>query len=62
VTEQFYTEVDCAKRKEFARIENIRYVVVGSLERQKYSGVAQLDFSCFNPIAQAGEYSLYEVN
>lgn len=62
VTEQFYTEADCAKRKEYALIENIRYVVVGSLERQKYTNVAQLDFSCFNPIAQAGEYSLYEVN
>jgi uncharacterized membrane protein len=62
VTEQFYTEADCAKRKEYALVEQIRYVVVGSLERQKYTNVAQLDFSCFNPIAQAGEYSLYEVN
>jgi uncharacterized membrane protein len=61
ITDEFYKEVDCVRRKETAQKENIKYVVVGSLERQKYTDVANLDFSCFTPIAQRGEYSLYEV-
>jgi uncharacterized membrane protein len=61
ITDSFYKEADCAKRKEIAAQEKIRYVVVGSLERQKYSDITSQDFSCFNPLAQRGAYSLYEV-
>jgi uncharacterized membrane protein len=61
VSEQIFTELDCAKRKEFAQLENIRYIVVGSLERQKYADITTRDFSCLQPLAQAREYSLYEV-
>jgi uncharacterized membrane protein len=59
VTDEFYKSGDCARRKAIASEEKIKYIVVGSLERQKYPEVASSDFSCFNPLAQQGEYSLY---
>jgi uncharacterized membrane protein len=61
ISDQIYNEDDCAKRKEFAQSEKIRYIVVGSLERQRYTEIASKDFSCLQPIAQSKEYSLYEV-
>jgi uncharacterized membrane protein len=61
ISDQIYREDDCAKRKEFAQSERIRYIVVGSLEKQRYADVAMKDFSCLQPIAQSREYSLYEV-
>ena len=61
VTDEMYREVSCEKRKEMAIREKISYVVVGTLERKNYSGVENLDFSCFIPAARAEQYALYQV-
>lgn len=60
VTDDFYKEADCAARRDLAQRERIRYVVVGSLEKAKYSNVYELDFSCFTTLAKKGDYSLYQ--
>ncbi|MFO0416345.1 MAG: DUF2298 domain-containing protein [Pseudomonadota bacterium] len=61
ITEQIYTEQDCLKRRDIASAERIRYIVVGSLERQRYQRISELDFSCLTPLAVQGDYSLYLV-
>lgn len=61
ITDEVYREQSCEKRKEIAAREQIKYVVVGTLERKNYSGVENLDFSCFIPVARADQYALYTV-
>jgi hypothetical protein len=61
VTEQFYKETDCVARRDLAARESIRYVVVGSKERERYSELAGLDFSCFTKLAEKDQYTLYRV-
>jgi uncharacterized membrane protein len=59
LTAKWYKEPDCTKRKELAKLEQISYIVVGSLEQQKYPEVGNIDFSCFTRIIQERDYSLY---
>jgi uncharacterized membrane protein len=61
VTKEFYNENDCAARKEIARREKIRYVVVGTLEEKAYPGAGAKDYSCFAPVIKSGDYWLYQI-
>jgi uncharacterized membrane protein len=61
VTKQIYNENDCAGRKDIARQEKIRYVVVGTLEEKAYPGARSKDYSCFAPVIRSGDYSLYQI-
>lgn len=59
VTDDFYKQSDCVARRDIAVKEKINYIVVGSLEKQKYPALSTLDFSCFTTIAEQGDYKLY---
>lgn len=61
VTEQFYKEANCVARRELAAREQIRYVVVGTKERERYTDLGTLDFSCFTKLAEKEQYALYRV-
>jgi len=61
VTKEIYNENDCAARKEKARQEQIRYIVVGTLERKAYPGSENKDYSCFASVIKSGDYALYQI-
>jgi uncharacterized membrane protein len=61
VTEQFYKEANCVARRDLASREQIRYVVVGTKERERYTELGTLDFSCFTKLAEKEQYTLYRV-
>jgi uncharacterized membrane protein len=61
VTEQFYKETNCLARRDLASREQIRYVVVGAKERERYAELGSLDFSCFTKLAEKEQYTLYRV-
>jgi uncharacterized membrane protein len=61
VTKELYNEKDCAARKEIARREKIRYLVVGTLEEKAYPGASGKDYSCFAPVIKSGDYGLYQI-
>jgi uncharacterized membrane protein len=61
VTESIYNESDCLQRKELAKKEKIRYIVVGTLEQKAHSGAADKDYSCFAAIVKADQYALYQI-
>jgi uncharacterized membrane protein len=59
MTDQIYQEMDCSRRKTMVRQENISYVVIGTLEKMKYSDIAARDFSCFTKRIEERDYVLY---
>lgn len=59
LTDQFYREADCAKRKEIAARENIKYIVVGPLEKKAYGNLPPEGFSCFQQLVKAQEYLVF---
>lgn len=61
VTKEIYSENDCSRRKEIARREKIRYVVVGTLEEKAYPGASGRDYSCFAPVIKSGDYAIYQI-
>jgi uncharacterized membrane protein len=61
ITKEIYTHTDCLQRQQIALKENIAYIVVGSLEKQKFSDVLNADFSCMRKVRQDKQYSLYRV-
>ncbi len=61
VTDQFYKETDCLARRDLASREQIRYVIVGTKERERYSDIMSFDFSCFTKLAEKDQYTLYRV-
>lgn len=61
VTKEFYNENDCSHRKETARREKIRYVVVGTLEEKAYPDARGKDYSCFAPVIKSGDYAIYQI-
>jgi uncharacterized membrane protein len=61
VTKEIYNENDCSRRKETARREKIRYVVVGTLEEKAYPDARGKDYSCFAPVIKSGDYAIYQI-
>jgi len=61
VTKEIYNQSDCSGRKEIARREKIRYVVVGTLEEKAYPGASGRDYSCFAPVIKSGDYAIYQI-
>ncbi|MEY4669077.1 MAG: hypothetical protein RL518_1776 [Pseudomonadota bacterium] len=61
LTKQIFNEGDCGARKELARAEKIRYIVVGTLEEKAYPGARGKDYSCFASVVQSGDYAVYQI-
>ena len=61
VTSRIYSSDSCLERRELARSELIRYIVVGSNERAQYPELAASDFDCFEKLTETGDYLLYGV-
>ena len=49
-------------RKRLAKEEGIRYIILGTLEKKKYEGVFDRDFSCLTLITHDKDYWLFEVD
>ncbi len=62
VTEEIYNGTDCAARKQLAKQEGIKYIVLGTLEKKLYQGVFDRDFSCLTLITHDKDYWLFEVD
>lgn len=62
VTADIYTGTDCEARKRLAKDEGIRYIILGTLEKKKYEGVFDRDFSCLTLITHDKDYWLFEVD
>jgi uncharacterized membrane protein len=61
VTSDIYLESDCSARKQKAKDEQIRYIVLGTLERKAYPGAKEKDYSCFAQVMKADDYELYQI-
>lgn len=61
ITQDIYLESDCSVRKQKAKDEQIRYIVLGTLERKAYPGADKKDYSCFAQVVKAGDYELYQI-
>lgn len=61
ITKEIYANTDCNSRKETAKREGIGFVVLGTLEKAKYSESGQGDFSCFERVLVQGEYQLFRL-
>lgn len=61
ITREIYSDTDCSARKQKAKEEQIRYIVVGTLERKAYPGAETKDYSCFAPVVKAEEYAVYQI-
>lgn len=59
VTETFYKEPDCQKRRALAFEEHIAYVVVGPLERSKYGAQGNESMRCFSVAIESGDYKIF---
>ncbi len=60
ITESIYSGQDCKTTENLLKRENIRYVVVGQLERMKYPKLSDENFTCLTPFAQANGYRVFE--
>lgn len=60
ITETFYREADCERRRQLAVQERIKYIVVGPLERKAYGDLPAEGFQCFEQIVKAREYAVYQ--
>ena len=63
----FYTTTDSALARDFLRKYNVRYVIVGQLERAKYAGDGLKKFEAYNKILwnevyRDGQTVIYQVN
>lgn len=61
VTADIYEGTDCEARKRLAKEEGIRYIILGTLEKKKYQGVFDRDFSCLTLVVHDKDYWLFEV-
>lgn len=61
VTTEIYNGTDCEARKRLAKEEGIRYIILGTLEKKKYEGVFDRDFSCLTLITHEKDYWLFAV-
>lgn len=59
VTASIYETKGCTERAELLRQEGISLLVVGPLERERYPGVVNGDFSCLRVLFSGGGYFLY---
>lgn len=59
--DNFYTHMNCDERRTFMTNNNIKYVVVGALEREEYGDRINNDFSCLKNIIEYGVYKIFSM-
>lgn len=60
LTEAFYRETDCSKKREMINQEHINYIVLGPLEKKAFPEASAENFGCFRELVRSKEYLVFE--
>lgn len=58
VTRDIYETLPCEEKREATARENIMYVVIGPIEKKKYPGLSDSEFSCMKELMSYGGYKV----
>ncbi|HMO01671.1 MAG TPA: DUF2298 domain-containing protein [Oligoflexia bacterium] len=62
VTKEIYLDNFCENKRTLLQKENIRYVILGPLERKAYPALNSQSFNCLKIISNYGDFLIYEFN
>lgn len=59
VSEEIYTASDCVRKLDLIRQDNIKYIVLGPLEKAKHPTVDPQTFACLKSLGEYNQFRLY---